>query len=459
MRIRLFAIALLPLLALGCERESPARRDLHRTIRNAVLIVVDTLRRDHLGAYGYARDTSPAIDALAAEGIRFERAYSTSSWTAPSVASMLTGLYPSAHRVVRPKTALPEAVATLPETLRQAGFATAGVVSNRIIGRRNGFDRGFDWFDQEQAKGGHDYESTEGVSETAIRFLQKLSSSEQPFFLFVHFFDPHYSYRRHPEAGFAAERVGRLDGDEAIQELRRLGPILSDNEIAFLRDLYDEEIHYTDRGVARLIATLQELGHNEDTLIVFTADHGEEFLERGWLGHTRTLYDELVRVPLILRMPGPIVRSVIAEPVSLTSLPATILELLGLDVPEAYRGESLVPLLADPSAVPRDGPLIEVDFAAALAQNAPKTAKKQALVEGRFKIIRDELAQSIELYDVVSDPGERTDLAASQPLRRQALSEALDARFRALEAGRVEERFRDLSEDELSELRALGYGN
>jgi arylsulfatase A-like enzyme len=427
--------------------------------RNAVFIVIDTLRTDHLGAYGYARETSPAIDALAAQGPRFERAYATSGWTAPSVASMLTGVAPSAHGVTRPKTPLPDAIPTLPQTLRDAGFATAAVVSNAMLGRRNGFDRGFDWFDERQARG-HQAVSTPAVASTAIAVLEQLSAQSKRFFLFVHLFDPHYNYRNHEWIDFAASSEGRLSGGETIHALRGMQPALTRAEIGFLRDLYDEEIRLSDSGVARIVTALRELGQLDHTLIVLTADHGEEFLERGWLGHTRTLHDELVRVPLIVRSPGAASASVVSEPVSLAELPRAFARWLGVQPAQTFGPSSLAAHTgsdgATNSAIPA---LLEVDFVPVGAHNEAKTSRQQGIVEGRYKLIRDGLSGRTALYDLLADPAEQHDIASQHPERLQRLGAELDRRLATARASAFAATPRELSEDEQRELRALGYGD
>ncbi len=431
-------------------------------IRNAVFIVVDTLRRDHLGAYGYSRDTSPSIDALAAEGARFDRAYATSGWTMPSVTSMLTGLYPSEHGVVRPRTALSAEIPTLAGVLGENGFATAGVVSHIVIGKRWGLSRGFDWFDERNAKG-HKGTSTQGVTESAISMLERLSAGEQRFFLFVHYFDPHYTYQRHEEFDFAAEEAGRLRGGEEIEALRRLGTDMTQRERDFVQDLYDGEIRHTDAGIGRLLDRLKSLGHYDDTLVLFTADHGEEFLERGWLGHTRTLYDELVRVPLIIRLPEPAVRPVIDELVSLTMLAPTILQLLGLEIPPSFaQPPRVAQLLADVNASSASSGenriLTEVDFVPVSKFAVKKVTKQVSLVGPRFKLINDLLTGTTELYDLQNDPAERDNLAASDPERVREMTVHLDKRLREAKSPQSDPPELDLSETEIERLKALGYG-
>jgi arylsulfatase A-like enzyme len=420
-----------------------------------LLVVVDTLRADRLGSYGAERDTSPALDRLAAEGVRFERAYAPAPWTKPSVASIFTGLHPSAHRANRVRTALPDGAVTLAEILREQGYRTAGVVSHDVLAAKNGFAQGFERYFEDEARG-HGHLSTEGVTARARALLAELAAGEEPFFLFVHYFDPHYDYLRHPEFGFAAERAGRLDGSESLVSLRKLSDELTPEEVGLLRDLYDEEIRFTDRGIGHLLEGLAEAGRAERSLVVATADHGEAFLEHGWLGHTRSLYEVLLRVPLILRVPG-VAPGVVAEPVSTVSLLPTLLELMGVRPDEiAPHGPSLAPHLTGAAATQLPPVFAEVDFLPVF--DPAKRAAKKALIGPRFKLIRDERSGALELYDLSEDPGERRDLAGEDPERLEKLRAQLEIRARAAGAGALSEQDREPTLEELERLRALGYG-
>lgn len=441
---RLAAVAALAFRVVACG--SPAatgpRPDL-------LLVVVDTLRADHLGCYGHGRDTSPAIDAFAASAVRFEAAYATAPWTMPSVATALTGLHPTVHGVTA-LARLPDDVPTLAGILARAGYRTGAVVSHRLAGRLPGFDRGFELFDEGQARG-HRYMSTPGVVRRARELLDTLAGGDEPFFLFVHLFDPHYDYLRHPRIGFAPPRAGSLDGDERIDDLRaRLGD-LTPEEIGFLSDLYDEEIRFTDRGVGTLLRILARRGLADGTLVVLTADHGEELVGRGWLGHTRTLYEELVRVPLLVRGPGVAAPRTVDAPVSLVSLLPTLLELMG--VPRdgvAAEGPSLAPLLRGAGPPPREPVFFEVDF------TRPEVRKK-GIRDGRYKLIRDDATGAVELYDLERDPGERDDLAASHPELVERYAARLDAHRARVEAHRRAPVPVEFSPREVRALRALGY--
>jgi arylsulfatase A-like enzyme len=425
---------------------------------NVLLILVDTLRTDHVSAYGYERDTAPSLARLAAEGIRFDRAYAAASWTKPSVASIFTGQYPHRHGLNEMLAKLPEAAVTVAERMSRAGFRTAGVVSHNFVDARNGFRQGFAYYDSSEARG-HSWESTEGVTRLAENLLEELHSDEAPFFLFVHYFDPHYEYRRHPEFAFAPGSEGRLRGGEDIHELRALGPELTSEEIAFLESVYDEEVRATDAGIGALLDALRSQGAEEDTLVIVAADHGEEFFERGWLGHTRTLYEEVIRVPLIVRSPDSEgAGRVVSEPVSLVSLAPTILDYAGIVAPEnSFQAPSLRPLIDATGAVELPPIRSEVRFVSVRADDrqAEKTAFKYAVIDGRYKLIVDRVAKRSELYDLENDPGERENLADSHPEllgRMQALLE--QTRGTVADAPVPQPR---PGPDELEKLRKLGY--
>jgi arylsulfatase len=421
---------------------------------NLLLVVVDTLRADRLGSYGAQRNTSPALDRLAESSVRFARAYSTAPWTKPAVASIFTGLAPSAHRANRVKTSLPDAATTLAELLQQEGYRTAGVVSHQVLSAENGFAQGFErYFDDEAL--GHRHVSTDGVTTRALELLSELSANSEPFFLFVHYFDPHYDYIRHPEFGFAAPRAGRLDGTQSLVSLRKL-PDLGADELSLLRDLYDEEIRFTDAGIGRLLDRLSESGAGGRTIVVATADHGEAFLEHGWLGHTRSLYDVLLRVPLLVRVPGG-TPGVVEAPVSTLSVFPTLVELLGLPVNRIIaHGSSLVPHLRGAQDPVATLVFAEVDFLPIF--DPAKRAAKKAVIGPRFKLIRDEKSGAIELYDLEVDPGEQNDLAAEQPARVEKLKGELEAWGRATLVDALPEQNREPTLEELERLRALGYG-
>jgi arylsulfatase A-like enzyme len=444
----LLGFAFLTLGVAGCDRDSPASP-------NILLIVVDTLRQDRLGCYGADRATSPNIDALAQQGIRFERAYATSPWTSPSVAAMFTGLYPSSHGLHTVRHLLRDDLDTLAELLRERGYATAGIVSHTLLGREFNFQQGFSYWNEDEA-GGHDHVSTGGVTQRAIEQMQRLA--HQPFFLFVHYFDPHHRYVAHPEHGLSGEPVGRITGEESIVELRALGETLTQGELQFLQGLYDEEIRHTDEGIGRLLARLSELGLDEETIVVFTADHGEAFLDHGWLGHTRDLYEELVRVPLIVRTAQALPGRTVANVVSLAALAPTLFDLAGLDREGlAFQASSLAPLVRAEAGGPSEPVLCEVDFDPIYERYREKRSHRKALVGQRFKLIRDDESGAVELYDLLADPQESRNVAAEHSSIALDFIEVIDRLVPELRSVAESPGEKHLTPEQIEQLRALGY--
>ncbi len=429
---------------------------------NIVLIVVDTLRADHVGSYGQSRPTSPSIDALAAGAIRFERAYSSAPWTKPSVASMFTGLQPSSHTVIHLERNLPESAVTLAERLRDAGYATGAVVSHDLIGSAFGFDQGFSHFFEDQARG-HRHVSTGAVTQQAEDLLDTLRAERAPFFLFVHYFDPHFAYLRHPEYGFAGERPRRIDWKRGIGGLRVLDPPPDAAEIAYLESAYDEEIRYTDAGIGRLLDRLRARNLFDDALIVVTSDHGEEFYEHGWLGHTIGVTEELVRVPLVIRVPGGMGGgSVVKEPVSLVSLSATVLDIAGIAVPGGtFQADSLTHLWSVSEKHESPPVFIEVDFEgqfmSALLSDRFKPKHELAVIRGGHKLVMNKRTGDVALYDVVRDPTEDHDIAAREPTLTAELLASAKRKLAQVTIAPLPVDVRGLTGEQTESLQGLGY--
>lgn len=436
--VRAFALAAIGAL-LGCTGDDPGPRNL-------VLVVIDTLRADRVGVYGADRATTPAIDSFARDAVRFERAYSSAPWTQPAMASIFTAVHPSGHGLVHLGGRIPSPLPTLPEVLQRQGFATGAVVSHVLVGRRYGFARGFDSFDETES-GGHEAISTPGVTKRAIAMLDDLARNGQRFFLLVHYFDPHYSYHHHEEIGFAAPRVGRIQGGEPIEFLRWIQQRMTPEELSHLRALYDEEVRFTDDGLNRLLAALEQTGRMQDTVIVVTSDHGEEFLERTRIGHAASVYEELIRVPLIVRTPG-VAGRVVEWPASTAALAPTLLEILGLSGSELRATTaSFAPLMLGKTE--EGAPLV--------FSETQWFAQKRAAVGVRYKLIRDQATGNVELYDLVDDREELRDLSSERLELVRPLAKALDdhiARQRSLSGPPTPP---ELDPEQREMLRGLGY--
>lgn len=434
----LLALALVSALPLwGCKPRA-------REPRPVVLIVVDTLRWDSMGVAGAGDGASPNLDALAAQSWRFERASAPAPWTQPTVASLFTGRYPSNHGLIRIDRRLPEDAVTLAEHLGSAGFDSAAVVSNRLVGKGAGLHQGFASFEHHAS----DTEPTsEGVTDRALASFHRMRAGDAPWFLYVHYMDPHYPYLRDTENPLGPEKVGRLVGGEHIGTLEAMAETLTPEELAFLKQVYDEEVRRTDAAIGRLLEEMDAATEGPRPIVVFTADHGEAFMTHGSLGHTRTLYEELIRVPLYLRVPGS-EPQVFDEPVSLVSVAPTLYELLQLAPPDGLQGTSLLgPQNAQSYA--------EVDFTPQSTRYAAKTAHKRSLTVGRYKLIRDLDSGEELLFDLVSDPHETRPL--SDPARLAELGAMLDREQTLAREGGLVATGKTIGDQELEALRALGY--
>jgi len=398
------------------------------TPQNVLLVIIDTLRTDRVGVYGSPRPTTPAIDAVAARGVRYDRAYATSPWTMPTVASVLTGLEPATHGVTHVRRRIPAGVETLAETLTAHGFDTSGIVSNILLTHEHGFEQGFAHFDS-KASNGHRFVGTELVTDAALLALRRHAQGDRPFFLMAHYFDPHYDYMPHDGVDWAPDRAGSLTTDVEIVTIRDERARLTAEELRFLGDLYDEEVWFTDQGVGRLFDEVDRLGLGESTLVIVLADHGEEFMEHGWLGHTRSMYEEVVRVPLLMAGPGVPVGGVVDEPVSLTSITPTVLSRLGLLEDDASARFQAGPLPTANSGTPSPV-FIEVDFIPINEVSEVKRAHLTAVVGQRLKFIRDENSGVVQAFDLAADPGERADLVPGSADRLPGFHRILDAEMR-----------------------------
>jgi arylsulfatase A-like enzyme len=437
---------------------------------NVLVIVVDTLRRDHLGLYGYRRPTSATLDKLASDGIVYERAFSQASWTTPSIGSLLSSKFPSELGITDTPSRLGDDVALLPEILQSSGYVTAAVVSHFFVNRRWNFDQGFDYFNDRHIHG-HSGISSPQVSASAVDFLQIYgamyrSSGEHPppFFLFLHYFDPHHDYIEHEGFRFTETREvpARLRGENDFNRIFwELGPTLTEADVDYLEALYDSEIAFTDFHLDSVIQQLKKLRLYDDTLIVFTADHGEELRDHGAFEHALSLYNEQIWVPLLLKPPGSRAGARLAVNVGLVDVVPTILEQSGIEVQGDFAGRTLP--LSDEAAENRG----EVPI---FSETSRKGIEIRSVVLGDHKLIHylhprgaphavipegPGPEQRYGLFDLNADPRERKDLRAVLPGRFAELKSHLDrfeARPSSVRAEQVE-----LAPHERSALEALGY--
>ncbi|MGH7820354.1 MAG: sulfatase, partial [Candidatus Binatia bacterium] len=431
--------------------------------RNVLLVGIDTLRADRFDATASGQASAtimPHLGALAARGTVFRNAISQAPWTLPAFASILTGKYPPEHGAISLIGILRSEELTLAEVLREAGYTTRAVVSHAVVGSSRGFAQGFESIDERYALG-HDAVTSARVTDAAIAAL-RTRDPRQPFFLFVHYFDPHYEYRDHRSWSFADAYDGWLTKQPLdINNLLLNRHLLDDADAQYLRDLYDEEIAYTDRHIGRLLAFLRDAGLEDDTLIIIVADHGEEFLEHGSLTHTTTLYEELIRVPLLIAPPagasGP---RFVDEPVETRAIFDTVIRHLGVREAPVTSARDLWPLLRQDAPRPQED-LGAPAFSTVWLPDAPldtgKRVRLSAVRTRRWKLIVDHGRSSESLFDLAMDPGERNDLSGRDVAIRTRLRSLHDSWFEAVGAGDVEGPTRTLDREEVERLRALGY--
>ena len=298
---------------------------------NVLVFLVDTLRADHLGCYGYGRDTSPALDAFASEATLFENALAQAPWTRPSVASLFTGMTPVAHGVNGSDSSLPEEALTLAELFDSAGYDTLGIVTNPNVAEQLGFDQGFADFRLTEERNS----SAHHVVDLFSQWLEGRSAATQPFFAYLHTGEPHgpYTPPAHLRDHFGpvgSEVVGRAGNLELLAS----GELEADAaHIEDLQRLYDAEILWSDESFGRLVEELRGRRLLEDTVVVFLSDHGEAFSEHGSWQHGKVLYREVIGVPLVIRGPGFEAGRRVADLVQHVDLYPTLVALAGLEPP------------------------------------------------------------------------------------------------------------------------------
>lgn len=384
---------------------------LRDTRPNVVLISIDSLRADHLGTYGYERQTSPRIDELAREGVVFENTVSTTTWTLPAHLSMLTSLYPDIHGVKKGRTALSDQAALLPEILQTAEWATAAVVSGPFLASNFGYGRGFDLYDDQTISFKSHGASHRGITsplihDQAVDWLNG-RPEDKPFFLFLHYWDVHYDYIPPPpyDTLFDPDYEGDMNGRHFFgnKKFRRgMDPRDREHVVA----LYDGEIAFVDEYLGKLFDDLAERGLWDDTLVIVTSDHGDEFLEHGYKGHRRNLYQSTLQVPLVVKMPrGRWAGKRIDSLVGIVDLAPTILELAGLESPPEFNGRSLLSLMKQGHDTQRYYYFADLE------------GKMKSVLGDRWKMIthHGETARRPELFDLDSDPQERRNIALQEP--------------------------------------------
>ncbi len=411
---------------------------------NLLLISIDTLRADHLGCYGYERDTSPGIDELAKDAVLFENAIIPAPYTGPSHATMMTGLYPAAHGVLTNGYRLHEETTTLAERLRGEGFKTAAFVAAKsVLGKRFGFNQGFEVFKQGLLR----QRRAAKVNRDALRWLERTASSER-FFAWVHYYDVHCAYRA-PQPFFDMfypDYGGELDPRGKCGKPHYNNMELSEDDFEYLRALYDGELRYVDTQVAALLTRLEELRLKGKTIVVITSDHGESLGEQRLIGHNLCLHDYEIRIPLIINHPGLVRGARVRHQVDLVSLTPTILDLLGIPADNSLDGESFAGLLR--------GERAEERFA--YSQIAPEKGREQAFsIRGQeWKFILH--ADGREELFLLGAEAERTNRVGTDSDKATSMRQDLQ-RWISTQRAAAQGKTQELSADVIEQLKALGY--
>ena len=480
--------------ARGAMPASAPRSQAALRPQGVILVWADTLRRDHLGAYGYARPTSPNLDRLAAEGTIFRDCVGQASWTKVATPSLMTSLYPTSHGVLDFLDRLPASAHTLAESYREAGYATLSMSSILFTGKFTNLHQGFD----EVHEGGSlpDPDSSKTAREYVDRLLPWLESHRDvPFFVFLHVADPHDPYKPNPPYDTLFADAARTEEHErqgkevkkviADALLRHMGSPMATREellaakvdpaayVGYDRDLYDGSIRGMDAEIGRLAERLRELGLDRKVLLVFTGDHGEEFLDHGRMFHGQSVYGEMNNMALVLWGPGRVPKGTVDETVETIDVMPTLLEASGLPLPAEAQGHSFWPRVVgraaggDARADDRGAgrPAISEKNVTTIAAGAPppRDTESFAVVLGGFKLIhntkRSPGRPEYELFDHRSDPGDRKEVSSQHPEIVARLSNELQAWHRKAEAARLKADGvgAAMSNEELERLRALGY--
>lgn len=431
---------------------------------NVLLIVIDALRADHLGCYGYERNTSPHLDAFAKEGVLFKNCYVPSSWTKPSIASLLTSLYPSTHGAISWGSALPGEVTSLAEIFKREGYVTYSYVANPNLKTIFNFNQGFDFFD--------DYLMRDKLYYAALRNLQanlpvlkKITRKEflfsdrdnirlanariipwleayksNNFFMYLHYMDPHDPYSPSPPYD---KMYPYVKGDSNSENI----------------SLYDGEIRFADEYIGRLFEKLKSLGVYDKSLIVITSDHGEAFGEHNDKRHGHTVYNELLKVPLIIKYPGSAGANVrIEKQVRIIDIMPTILEVAHIPCDINLEGSSLLTLLHGKRQMNFcEYIYVELDYNDNVMQGLIKNNEWKYIFTKKSILRNVEKMGQEELYNLIEDPGELNNLREQKRMILNVMRNKIDFYKRHCEKMAIRPSQAELDHETIQNLKSLGY--
>ncbi len=432
---------------IGCQKK-----------KSVVLISIDTLRADHVSFYGYTRNTTPVLDTLSKGGYSFKNVTSTSSWTAPAMASLFTTLMPSQHDIkhgvcksgsVYGQEVLDESYVTLAEVLKENGLTTFGISSNPHITEELGFAQGFDYFTSCK------FSDAEEVTKTAVDFMTEYKD-DKPFFLWVHYFDPHWPYRKQepwiynyaPKYNDELKRFYHMN----LPKVRIAAKIKKgSNILRKLVALYDSEINYVDQSIGKLIDAIPGM---EDAMIIVVSDHGEGFLEHNSLDHGYQLYEESINVPLIIKYPNAKRdgKKFFHTPCSIADIPITVLDWLDIKNIYHFQGKSLMPLIT--GKVPDEANGSNRVILSELNRFGKDLI---SLRIGKWKYIYDFKNKKEELYDLSVDSNETVNVITKEPQFRNEVRSKLSEWLAIVREPKVKTKRVELDAESVERLKSLGY--
>ncbi|GAB4352535.1 MAG: hypothetical protein Kow0099_36770 [Candidatus Abyssubacteria bacterium] len=443
----------------ACGRSQPERE-------NVVLITIDTLRADHLGCYGYPRNTSPSIDKFADASVLFTQCISQASSTLPSHASIFTSLYPPTHGVIHNLAALRPEIPSLVKVFRKHDYFTCAVVSNIVLESRFGLNQGFQTYDERLVS--HELNRknflerpANAATDAAIDWLR--TNMDSTFFLWIHYIDPHGAY--YPPEEYRPLFVG----DEWYSEEKEMSistdafdphaipkyqSLFGETNPSYYVAQYDAEIRFTDHEVGRFLRFLEETGLMRNTIVVLTADHGETMTEREYcFTHTFRTYDELTHIPLIIHFPNSGLRKRVDAQVRAIDIMPTLLDRLDMKNPYKVHGQSLMKLIENGEQPPPELAVSYSDYGIPSLEAA--FGFQRSVRTPRWKFIRNLPRGADELYSLENDPAETVNLAGSEPQVLRQMRQMFDEWERAIEEGAVLEPA--LSKERIEQLESLGY--
>jgi len=449
--LRIIALLIILIIVVSVSNYYKWKKSKLPRYENILLIIVETLRAKHLSCYGYDRNTSPNIDSLARDGVLFKRNFSQSPWTLPSISSIFTSLYSSVHGAVVHGDILSDKYFTLAEALRSKGFKTQGFISGHFARKKYGLAQGFDEYNEKNVLG-QDSVSSGKLTNDAIKWIG--NNKDNKFFLFLQYYDPHYNYTYNEEFSFYKEKTQNIYNCIPIEKIRKLAPILSEEDKKTLLGYYDSEISVVDDNLGKLFNYLKQNNLYDSTVIVFTADHGEEFGEKGYYGHTFSVANSVLHIPLIFHVPGNKHKGRIVENVvSSIDIYPTILDLLDMEIPQQIQGYSLMEYIV---RVGSKYPVKE-SFAELFLKN-----KQVSLQTKKWKVVHQRLSNGQleeHLYDIENDPYELRDVSNKYNAEKDKYSKLLIEKQKKIDINKDLHQKRTLSDSEIEHIKSLGYMN